>query len=226
MNAFEMMPTREIAEIFAQAITSLDGEVTDLFDDAARLFGRSVLPPQEQVQPGDAVQGGVALMVFEGDVWIHPYVFRRVCTNGAIRAHATQTTRLDLPILQGQSEYFVASLRQAIRACAAPDVLKVGSSEMRSAIEQQADLAITLMPLFSRLPAETRSQVLMSIVERFTAQGDHSRFGLMNAVTSIARDTPDPQIRWRLEEFGGGIPARLQSSNPVSPNAARALVPA
>ncbi len=27
----------------------------------------------------------------------------------------------------------------------------------------------------------------------------------MNAVTSVARDTADPEVRWRLEEMGGGI---------------------
>jgi len=31
----------------------------------------------------------------------------------------------------------------------------------------------------------------------------------MNAVTSVARDTRDPELRWRLEELGGGIPAML-----------------
>jgi hypothetical protein len=30
-------------------------------------------------------------------------------------------------------------------------------------------------------------------------------FGLVNAVTSVARDQKDPQVRWRLEELGGGI---------------------
>ena len=32
----------------------------------------------------------------------------------------------------------------------------------------------------------------------------------MNAVTATARDTRDPDLRWRLEEFGGGIPALLK----------------
>jgi hypothetical protein len=28
---------------------------------------------------------------------------------------------------------------------------------------------------------------------------------LMNAVTAVARDTSDPEMRWRLEGFGGTI---------------------
>jgi hypothetical protein len=31
----------------------------------------------------------------------------------------------------------------------------------------------------------------------------------MNAVTSVARDTADPEVRWPLEEMGGGICAGL-----------------
>ena len=44
---------------------------------------------------------------------------------------------------------------------------------------------------------------------QFMREKDRSPIGLMNAVTSLARDTRDPDLRWRLEEFGGGVLARL-----------------
>jgi hypothetical protein len=53
--------------------------------------------------------------------------------------------------------------------------------------------------------------MMAMILGRFTSGADRSRFGLMNAVTSVARDTHDPELRWRLEELGGGIPAALLS---------------
>jgi hypothetical protein len=37
----------------------------------------------------------------------------------------------------------------------------------------------------------------------------------MNAVTSLARDSRDPDDRWRLEELGGGIGARLRPQKPA-----------
>ena len=43
------------------------------------------------------------------------------------------------------------------------------------------------------------------VVERYFLGEDRSRYGLMNAVTAVARDTRDPEIRWGLEEFGGGL---------------------
>ncbi|MFZ5831522.1 MAG: hypothetical protein ACOY3P_15670, partial [Planctomycetota bacterium] len=47
------------------------------------------------------------------------------------------------------------------------------------------------------------------ILDVYEQEGDDSVFGLMNAVTSVARDEPDPQIRWDLEELGGSIPALI-----------------
>jgi hypothetical protein len=44
----------------------------------------------------------------------------------------------------------------------------------------------------------------------------------MNAVTSYARDTQDPERRWNLEELGGGLLARLAAAPPRVPEAALA----
>ena len=63
------------------------------------------------------------------------------------------------------------------------------------------------MPLLSRLSSRDDSaRLIMDIMERFTEDADSSRFGLLNAMTSVARDTRDPESRAvRLEEFGGAI---------------------
>jgi hypothetical protein len=34
----------------------------------------------------------------------------------------------------------------------------------------------------------------------------------MNAVTAVARETSDPETKWRLEEVGGSIPALARRS--------------
>jgi hypothetical protein len=47
----------------------------------------------------------------------------------------------------------------------------------------------------------------------------------MNAVTSVARDTQDPDLRWRLEELGGGLPVeRCPTTDPDDVAAAAATV--
>src|SRR5689334_17059289 len=111
--------TQEIRETFAEEIALLGGEVHDAFDDGARLFLRGVVPIAADVRPGDAIRGGVALRTAGPDLLVHPYTFREVCTNGAIRAHALQTRRVarvesatfDWPVRE-----VVADLRDAVQS--------------------------------------------------------------------------------------------------------------
>ncbi len=51
-------------------------------------------------------------------------------------------------------------------------------------------------------------------LRRFRSQPDRTRFGLVNAITSLARDTRDPESRWRLEELGGAIAAGVPGAPP------------
>ncbi len=85
------LTTGELATIFADEIAAHAGTVTDKFDDGARLFLRAVLPAEQEVKSRDRVQAGVALRATADDVWVHPYVFRQICSNGAIIAHAIET---------------------------------------------------------------------------------------------------------------------------------------
>jgi hypothetical protein len=72
-------------------------------------------------------------------------------------------------------------------------------------------------------------RTLATILERFDIGADRTRFGVMNAVTSVARDTRDPDEKWRLEELGGSIGAcllpRQPSDAPAIETATREFIP-
>ena len=76
-------------------------------------------------------------------------------------------------------------------------------------------MLLHLLRVLPHVPPDVRARVLRTIVRRFEAEDDGSTLGLVNAVTSVARDTPDPEMRWRLEELGGGMLARLPERAPV-----------
>jgi len=61
--------------------------------------------------------------------------------------------------------------------------------------------------LFSSFRRMIPAHLIDQIMRTFMEADDRSAFGLMNAVTSVARDQDDPEVRWRLEELGGGVPA-------------------
>jgi hypothetical protein len=201
----QSLSTMDIRAIFAEEITDAGGFISDTFDDGDRLFARSILPWVAEVRPKDQMKGGVALKSAECEVCIHPYLFRTVCQNGAIRAHAIETRRLEIPDFLSLEDA-TAKLREAVRGCCVEEAFTEAVQEVQSATETGVNLALNLLPLISRLPAPHGAEILRQIASRFFEDPDRSRFGLMNAVTSVARETRDPELRWRLEALGGGMP--------------------
>ena len=110
-----VLSTPEIRDIFAAEIAHAHGVVSETFEDGERLFTRSLLPSVADVRPNDKLQGGVALKATEREICLHPYLFRLVCKNGAIRAHAIQTRRIDLSDVL-LPEIAAESLREAVSA--------------------------------------------------------------------------------------------------------------
>jgi hypothetical protein len=223
MSHGNSLTTADIRAIFTDEIVAQGGNVTDIFDDGARLMARSILPRVREVRRDDRVQGGVALRADGPEIWVHPYVFRQVCSNGAIMAWATESRCIEVPESSSRDEIDEA-LHEVVRACCADEVFAEAAERMRTAREARADVALNLMPLLSKLPPRLGAELLSSIMGRFEEGRDRSRFGLMNAVTSVARDARDPDVRWRLEEFGGGLAVAPPRQGPRLDQAARAVL--
>jgi hypothetical protein len=95
---------------------------------------------------------------------------------------------------------------------------------MRESVNHNVNLMLNFMPMLARLSEQMRAQVLPQILERFRSERP-SAFALMNAVTSVARDTRDPETRWRLEELGGGIAVRAAQGPRRTPGSAAVAKP-
>jgi hypothetical protein len=108
-------------------------------------------------------------------------------------------------------------VRLAVKLCASEDAFATAAGQMRRARgDADVNLMITLMPYlhhFAHWP-----QMLERIVRQFTRE-EPTRFGLVNAVTATARDTREPEVRWRLEELGGQL-AALETPPPAMPRGA------
>ena len=206
--------TAQILAAFSEEVAAHGGHVTDTFRDEQRLFTRSVLPHIDDVRPGDRVRGGVALRATAEGVWVHPYHFRLVCRNGAIIAETIGSRSLGKLHLEEPDEA-LRSVREAVSGCCAPEVFLRTVDQVRTASERQADLALTMLSLLSRLGAGTPPGLMSQILEQFSRDEDQSQFGLANAVTAVARDTPEPALRWDLEEFGGGVAIGIRPHRPT-----------
>jgi hypothetical protein len=223
MSAMYLPAAPEIREAFEHEVRDLGGTVADVRAEGDLLWARAVLPTAADVRPGDCVHGGVAVRTHDTEILVHPYTYRVVCTNGAIAAFTTGgrvVERVELAAASSVIDGVLEEFRAAVRACATSAPLDATVNAMRVAAQRDADVMLHLLPVLPHMPPGIRASVLRTIVGRFEADRDRSLFGLVNAVTSVARDTADPDIRWRLEELGGGMLARLpERPRPVVPAA-------
>ncbi len=223
MSRSHALANADVLDIFTEEITARGGRVTSVFEEGDGLLARSVLPRVEKVRPGDRMQAGVAVKANEDEVLVHPYLFREVCRNGAITARVLSSREVgDLDLYDRDQAFYL--LREAIDACATEETFTGIMSRLREAGGTDADLALDLMSHFSRRELSFLGRALRDIKDRFFRSGDRSRYGLMNAVTSVARDTTDAEERWNLEELGGQIGAGLAPPpRPRRPSTYRAM---
>lgn len=203
----ELLPeTAAIRTAFAQEVIDAGGTMTGVFDDGHRLFLRSTFPGPRDVRPGDGTQRGVALRTRDDEILIHPYLFRQVCRNGAIMARAIETRaieRFEFATRPEAEQAVVVEVREAVRDCADEHILDDAVDRMRVMADAEADAALTLLSAVLNLPRRDAAHWFDSIQGRYRRGADRTMYGLMNAITSVARDVVDPDARWRLEELGG-----------------------
>jgi hypothetical protein len=46
---------------------------------------------------------------------------------------------------------------------------------------------------------------MTGVLSQYRKEGDRSRFGLAQAITAVARDVQDPELKWDLEKLGGAV---------------------
>ena len=201
--------TGEISRAFNDEISILGGSVSDSYEDEGRLFMRAQLSAERDVAPGDTLRGGVALRTVGPIVSVHPYIYRKVCSNGAIAAQVTGTRAIRRVEFESATEFVAAAieeLRLAVRQCAEPAVFERTARDMASTRHMMAEAMIQMLPILERVPVDYREHIIAMLGREFTEASDGTYYGVMNAITAVARETTDPETKWQLEEFGGSIP--------------------
>ena len=202
------LTTTAIGGLFEEEILSAGGTIREVFDDGTRLIARAVLSRSFQPRPLDKMQPGVAIHATEDNIFVHPYVYRLICKNGASMARAVQTRRIEA-VGTRPSHDAEQEVREAVRECCTEEAFESAERQVRSATEREADMALAMLPLLSSMRGQRGTEMVRLVMAAFTAEGDRSAFGLMSAVTAVARDERDPDTRWRLEELGGSVCALL-----------------
>ena len=206
MRITDQLSTDEIGAIFCDEVSARGGTVREQVFHGSCLFARSILAGSAEIRPGDGVRGGVAMRVDADGVSVHPYTFRLVCQNGAVHAQAVDTRRLDGVEFYG-ADQAESELREAIRECCAPEAFAAAAGQMRRAAGDRINMFLAIAPMLAHLPGRVRDAMMGELLRVAPRDREGTRYELMNHVTAVARETRDPQTKWRLEELGGAIAA-------------------
>jgi hypothetical protein len=200
----DRITTSDIDLVFRSVVTDAGGTLVDVYRDSTRIIARAVLPWAADVRPGDEHVGGIALRANLDEAVVHPYVVRQVCTNGAIRAQAIHTRRVDR-LSEIPQEEALSTVRQAVRAGAVEEAFTSFVDEIASTVGAICEIPFLLMATLPDQVDPLAGELYTRVLAELVRGGDRSRFGLLNAVTAVARNTQDPELRWQLEVAGGAI---------------------
>jgi len=203
MNQDQWPSLSEIEQVFTEEIRAAKGSITNWVRTGAALYQYALLDLTGEVKAGDKVQGGVGLWANASEIMALPYILRQVCVNGAVLPMA-----IGREVIRRRDNHPdpLPLLRTAIRYCAEPDNFHLAAERMRQAGQQRgSDFESVMHLLLGRLFRGQQFERQREIHQRFLQEGDSSLFGLVNAVTALARDTKDPGDRWRLQQLGGQL---------------------
>lgn len=210
MSSTYFPSTSEIAQTFADVISTLGGSVSDSYDDGSRLFVRAQLSPERDVSPGDTLRGGIALRTVGPVVSVHPYIYRKICSNGAIAAQVTGTRAIRRVEFESATEFVagaIEEIRFSVRQCAEPAVFDKVAGDMAFSRHVLAEAMVNTLPILERVPVDYREHIIAMLGREFAESNDGTYYGVMNTITAAARETTDPETKWQLEQFGGSVPA-------------------
>lgn len=163
------------------------------------------------VRQGDTVCAGVALRADpDGGLQLSPRVYRVRCANGLVSESGTLAVREATP----------GAIRAAVRELLGRRVLEEQVEPLRAAAALPVDEATVQreIALFARLVQATALHSLELREAQMRAEyeraGDRTAWGLVNALTAVARSQRDWSRRLREEREAGGVLARLLGRQP------------
>lgn len=169
-----------------------------------------------EIREEDVIYGGLIIRNSEvgaSAFRVEPFLLRKICENGLIGKHSLKRIHLGRQTLEiGEINWsdetreledkaLWAKVRDIIRATFDKEIFKSWIERLRESTEviiEKPTRAVNNIVKHAGLTEEQKSQLLMHFSE-------HTKYGLVNAVTTLARGTESVDEQIRLEEFGGKL---------------------
>jgi hypothetical protein len=168
------------------------------------------------IKEEDIVYGGLILRNSEvgaSALRVEPFILRRACSNGLILQHSLKKIHLGRQTLEiGYIDWsdetreledraLWSKVRDIIRATFDREVFESWVAKLKESTEIKIEKPIEAVNNIVKhlgLNEEQKSQLLMHFSE-------HTKYGLINAVTNLASETKNVEAQIKLEEFAGKI---------------------
>ena len=180
-------------------------------DHSSGRYIRAILPPMFEARPNDKINYGIAFKIHpDKKIELGPYLYRIVCENGVIVSHERLNQELDI---EDMLEFEIGPrILDAMEKCCTPITFETLHKYVMAATFQTGNLRHIFHRLSNFTQWSQRTSLYNHIVQRLDAVEQPSRYDLMNAITSLARDTFDQEMKWNLQKLGWTALAGIESS--------------
>lgn len=201
-----------------------------------RMYIKAVIPRLEgEVRKGDVVQAGVVLSNSEigmGAVHVQPMIYRLVCLNGMITEDAAmKRTHLGARLeegmfrretIQADDDVFLMKVRDSLDTFEDPERFQRYVACLRTGSELRLEDPIGATRVLQKRIGLTDGET-DGIQNRMLGAGESSdMWGLINGLTSLARDLDDRDRAVELERAAGSLATNERSLRAFAGEAAKA----
>ncbi len=169
-----------------------------------------------EITRGDIIYGGLIIRNSEvgaSAFRVETFILRKICSNGLIGEHSLKKVHLGKQTMEiGEIDWsdetreledkaLWAKARDIIRLTFDSSIFSSWVKKMRESTEiaiEKPTKAVNNIARLASLNEEQRDDLLAYFSE-------HTKYGLVNAVTSLARETKNADEQIRLEGFGGKL---------------------
>jgi hypothetical protein len=217
-DKYKVMDHMQVIKAAGEKATEFGAKVAKCELTDTRLYMKLVVPHIiEEIRAGDKLIQGIVFSNSEvgaGSFRAEPFAMRLICKNGMIGMDKVARIHLGSKMEEGlwksqetedlEVHTIYSQVKDLVEATFNPDKFRVWMEALRQTTEVKLDSpsdAVKNVVKEYKIPEHQTQNILDALV----SEGDPTQYGLVNAVTNVARQTDSIDGRIELERIGGEL---------------------
>lgn len=226
-DKYRVLDHMEVIKAAGEKATEYGAKIAKCELTDTRLYMKLIVPHIiEEIKAGDKLVQGIVFSNSEvgaGSFRAEPFAMRLICKNGMIGMDKVARIHLGAKMEEGlwksqeteslETETIYSQVKDLVEATFDPDKFRMWMDALRQTTEVQLESpsdAVNNIVKEYKIP-EGHFQ---NIMDALVIEGDTTQYGMINAITNVARKTDSIDQRIELERIGGELsviePARFE----------------